>query len=325
MGKTKFSNLYRKIYLSIVVPSFTLVAVIAFLSTFMLRSSMNDTFIGMAEQKFQRSVNSCELYISSVEASAYNIASSAEVFDALTSLENTTLTELLDSGCHFDGKIAAITVYSADGTKEFSSSTVTNAPSLSDLLENSDIAEFVEGGEDSFISVRNTVIADIYNGSVYPAQSGIVSCCRKIYNGENIIGYLFADILPHDLYEYFDYSDTTYFQKTIAFIAEGNMFTEYRSNASSQDVFEKIVTRNVSSDLKYAYFYSADSCPITLYAAVPMTGYHNFLILIGAVFFVVGFALMLSTHFVGKKQAAKVSERLDKLLDKMNREGYELE
>ena len=304
-----FRKLNRNIYLPIVLIAIALIILIDVISIIMLTDTLKDAHNGMDRKRVLRALDSCELYISSVASSAYNLSLDSELIEELSAPSGKSLVSKLDNTCTYSLKINAVCAYSADGVV-YSSSQIADVPTLSELKEVDEIKEFIDGDNPSAITLRCENIADIYNNTPYPDKMGVVTCCRKVYDGDNVVGWIFADILPSNLYSLL--FSNGQFEEAVAFIAFNDGYFDYADNSSHS---------NLLTGSKKGYFtYSATSddglFSIILYNS--KSEYKSQLTLLIVVLLSVSAALAIGVYSAAKFTASSVTKRLDKLIDKMN-------
>jgi hypothetical protein len=275
-------------------------------------------YLSMAEQKMDRNMNNCELYVSSALTSTFNLTQDQELIEELSSPTGNSLTKKLDNLCNYSLKIDGATAYSLNG-RIYTSSKVTNVPILEKLREDVGIHNFLESDEKSFISVRNKQIALIYNNTVYPEEYGIITCCYKVYKNQNLVGYIFADIIPANLYQYFNPSYDDYFKNTKTFISRHEEFLSYQNNLSFISYFREAGKDKISKDLKYILITNeSDYLGSSFTSIIPLSKLIISLALILGLMLLVSVILIIGIHFISKYFSSNVTERLDKLLSKMS-------
>ena len=309
-----FKKLNRNIYLPIMLIAIALIILIDVISIIMLTDTLKDAHNGMDRKRVLRALDSCELYISSVASSAYNLSLDRELIEELSSPSGKSLVSKLDNTCNYSLKINAVCAYSASG-EVYSSSQIANVPTVEELKMVDEIREFIEGDGSAAISLRTEYIADIYNNTSYPDKMGVVTCCRKVYDGDKVVGWIFADILPSNLYALL--FSNGQFEEAVAFIAFNSGYFDYADNSSHS---------NLLTGSKKGYFtYSATSedglFSIILYNS--KSEYKSQLTLLIAVLLSFSVALAIGVHFAARFTAFSVTKRLDKLIDKMNSQKIE--
>ena len=123
----------------------------------------------------------------------------------------------------------AVSLYSLDGAI-YTSSTVTQPPTLDELRSDSIINAFLNSDDSSAVSMRTSKIAAVYNNVAYPEKMGVISVCQKVYDGGIVKGVIFTDILPANLYDYVFAEGQV--KDAIAFIYTDNGYFEYNDNSS---------------------------------------------------------------------------------------------
>lgn len=304
-----FKKLFRNIYLPIVIIAITLILFIDVFSSIMLAQALRDAYNSIDQKRISRAFDSCVLYLSSVSASTYNLSLNNTLIDELKNHDGKSLTDILDATCNYSLKINGVSVYTVDGSV-YTSSAISQVPALSELKRNTKINNFIESDEDSFISLRTEYVADVYNGNLYPDKMGVITCCRKIYSDNQVIGWIFADILPSNLYNVL--FSKGQFDNAVAFLSFGDAYFDYADNSARE---------NLLSDKHKGYFkyqVTSDSALFSLTVFNGTAEYESRLTMLIGVLSVVSVALIVGVHFAAKFTAKSVTKRLDNLSAKMN-------
>lgn len=307
-----FIKLYRKIYYSLFLICLALIAVFDVLAVVAEISTLSDAYHTMGQARVERIVNSCRLYIRSVEATTENLSSDTTLIAELSSPKGISLTNKLDDTCNYSLKINAITAYALDGTL-YSSSKVSEVPSLSDLYRVEEIAEFLQGDDDSYLSLRTNTIANIFNTLLYPKEMGVITCCRKVFDGDRVVGYLFTDILPSNLYAYV-YGDTQ-IDDAIPFITFANGFFSYENNSSHKQLLENTTTAG------YFRFSEQIEEGISIVIFESNRSYLTQIFTLCGLLAIFTILLIILLHILAKNTAKSVTNRLDRFLNRMQSEN----
>ncbi len=304
-----FKKLFRNIYLPIFLIGVALILFIDVLSVIMLTDTLSDAYESMDKKRISRALDSCELYISSVATSTYNLSLNNTIIEELKNHSDRSLTSLLDNTCNYSLKINGVCAYSADGNI-FTSSGIAQVPTIGELRKNKVIDKFIEGNADSVISFRTESIADIYNNVTYPEEMGVITCCRKVYSGDKVVGWLFADILPSNLYDLL--LSNGQFNNAVAFITFDNLYFEYSGNAKHA---------NLLSDSHKGYFKYRDVSGDGLFSITVFNSTGEYISRLAVLIIIISATsvlLIAGVHFAAMFTAKSVTKRLDKLSAKMN-------
>lgn len=304
-----FKKLYRSIYLPIVLIALALILFIDVFSIIVLTQTLKDAYNGIDQRRVSRALDSCELYISSVVASAYNLSVDEELVGELSAPAGKPLINKLDNTCNYSLKINAVCAYSANGAV-FTSSQIANVPTLDELKQVEEIKNFIDGDGAAAISFRTEKVADIYNNASYPDKMGVVTCCRKVYDGDKVVGYIFADILPANLYDFL--FSNGQFDNAVAFISSDGLYFDYGGNSSNEDLLEGRHTGY------FRYNASAEDGLFSITVFNSTKEYFSQLAVLIATLLSVSAALFIGVHFAARFSAKNVTKRLDSLIDKMN-------
>ncbi|HHX79943.1 MAG TPA: hypothetical protein GX692_02645 [Acholeplasmataceae bacterium] len=311
-----FKRLNRNIYLSIIIISGLLLLLIILISMVMITNMVYQTFYSMAEEKMERNISNSELYVNSALISTYNLTQDQELITELASEAGNSLTKKLDNLCNYSLKIDAATAYSSSG-KTYLSSQAKLVPSLEELRTVPEIKAFLDSSAKSYISIRQKAITKINNYPNYPDEYGIITCCYKVFKEGEVVGYIFSDILPVNLYQYFESQDA-YF-KNIAFIASEEGYLVNTSNKEYQDFFLKAQNITLSKDLKHLFINKDSSFLGTSFTcAFPLARLATILFLILGLMIIIACLLLVLIHLIARRFANQVTDRLDGLLVKMS-------
>lgn len=293
------------------------------LSSVMVSNMLFNTYTSLANQKLERSISASKNYIHSVMLSVHNLSLNNIIVSDYKN-NGATITNMLDNACSYAKKVNAISVYYLSG-EVFTSTGISSVPTLQDLRQNERINDFLVLENSDYISLRVDSIIGNYFQAPYDQSKGMVSCCQKIYNiaGE-VIGYIFADIFPSNLYNYFDYGEDSGFHKSIPIMQFDEKYFKYEENSNYLDDFTKNQKDSFkSSDGKLLIIPSQNNFfggKITV--AVPLFSVQTTIIDIIFSMVIAAFIIILVVHFITKTIAESMNKRLVKLLDKMENEGF---
>lgn len=304
-----FKKLTRNIYLPIVLIAVTLIAFIDVFSIAMFTDTLKDAHEDIDRKRIYRVLDSCELYLSSVATSAYNLSLDEELIAELSSPSGKSLVSKLDNTCNYSLKINAVCAYSANGGI-YSSSQIADVPTIEELKRVDEIKNFIEGDGAAAISMRTEYIADIYNNTSYPDKMGVITCCRKVYDGDGVVGWIFADVLPSNLYSLL--FSNGQFDDAVAFITFNGNFFDYADNSSKSSLLTG------GHEGYFSYEATSDDGLFSIALFNGKGEYFSQLTLMIVILLSVSAALVIGVHFAARLTALSVTKRLDKLIDKMN-------
>lgn len=287
-------------------------ALIIFIDVFavvMLAHTLEDAYTDNGQSMAERAMSLCMLYINSVSSETYNLATDESIISVLKQESGQTIVSRLDSACNYSLRIDAICVYAENGTV-YTSSEISAQPTLEALKTNEGIAAFIEGDSDLFISLRTDNIAEIYHNISYQKKLGIVTCCRKVYDGDgNTIGYIFADILPSNLYSYI--ISGLNLQDAVTFISSGDMYFEYANNSEN----EALLNGSYGGWFKFEIASHDPALTLTIFTGIGE--YVSKVTIMTAVLIGISAILIIITHFVVRHMTNNFTNRLESLATKM--------
>lgn len=304
-----FKNLYRKIYLPILLIAVALILFVDVFAIALQSNTLKTAHRAMGEKRIARAMDSFELYISSAAAFTYNLSLDSDIIAKLNSPDAKSINDKLNTVCNYSLKMDAVSLYSLDGTV-YTSSTVTQTPSLDELKTDPTIGAFLNGEYDSAVSMRTSHIADIYNNVVYPDKMGVISVCQKVYDGGVVKGVIFTDILPANLYDYVFAEGQ--FKEAIAFIYTENGYFEYNDNVLHEELLRK------KSSHYFEYSETADNGLFTITVFDSKKDYNVSVIEFWSIMAGSSALLIAAAAIAARYTAKSVTNRLDKLSDKMS-------
>lgn len=304
-----FKNLYRKIYLPIVIIAIALIVFVDVFAIILQSNTLNNAYRNMGEKRIARALDSYELYISSAAAFTYNLSLDSDVIAKLKDANAKSVTDKLNTVCNYSLKMNAVSLYSLDGAV-YTSSTVTNVPTLDELKTNADINAFLTGENDAAVSMRTDNIADIYDNVAYPAKMGIISVCQKVYDDDSFIGVIFTDILPSNLYKYVFAEGQ--FKEAIAFIYTEEDYFEYNNNSD----YEDLLTAKNSNYFKYSE--TADNNLFTITVFDSKKEYNSRITRLVLIMATASVLVLIFAVVAARLTAKGVTSKLDRLSQKMS-------
>lgn len=310
-----FKKTEKRIYATLMIIASVLIVLIITPSLIAFTGMFYNVFRTSAKNRLDRSISSCRVFLDSVMSTTDTLAYNQTVQNAVTNGSSGGIVAVLDSACTYSLTINAITVYGLDG-KIYTSSGVINPPSIEELRTRQDIAEFIDDSEAvDFVSLRTTAIIRVYGNVPYDEDSGIISCCRKIFGADGrAVGYIFSDVFPETLFSYFDYSDDNNLKDCVSMINfDGGRFISSPENAETYlTAPSNTISGNRLIVSSARNFYGG-----SVRLAVSIAPLYSSIAIISAVLLLCGAGLLTATHFIARKNALTVAERLENLLTKM--------
>ncbi len=316
-----FQKLYRKIYFSLFTITLLLIVLADGISLGIMSNTLYKTYRTMAHQNNEHSANNVDLYLSSIVSSAYNLAQNLAVTEELKTPKGVSLTSVLDDFCNYSLGIDAATVYAVNG-RVYTSSKASSVPALAVLENNAALQNFFSEQAETGVTLRTSDIAKTYNNVAYPPESGVLSCSQKIYDGGKVIGYLFADILPHNIYSLLAEGKEEYFDGRVSFLSFGERYLAYEGNDQRENYLCQALGGSERTDDKRCLLVVSDcGYGLKLTSALPVKHYHSQILWLAFLFSGVSVVLVLAVHFIARKVALGVTSRLDALTEQMDGEG----
>lgn len=145
--------------------------------------------------------------------------------------------------------------------------------SLDQFKENKNINDFfADSSKNNFLSIRNDLINKYYvTNQPYDVSLGIISYISKIFNNNQLVGYLFIDINPKTLYDkFFSYNQYHNMSNTITLIKTNDLDilginNNYTINQSKFLVYNQNELLNITS---YVPLINSNKHLLTLYLPI---------------------------------------------------------
>lgn len=193
-----FKKLHKKIFNSVLLVIVFFTLLISAISCCTVSYSLFSFQAQRTAQNVQSGVNGCQNYFATVMGFVKNTAKNQQIVNCAQGNVgdvSSLLNGLTNNSVQIDGAI----LYGYNGYVAYSGG-VGSPPSWKQLLQIDQINDFVQSSQESCVCVRNSVVASAYKSTPYNQQKGIVSVMHKVYDGENAVGILVADVLPETLY-----------------------------------------------------------------------------------------------------------------------------
>ncbi len=297
-------------YLPIIFIAAALLVFIDVFAVFMLATTLNDAYTDNVQSKAERAMSLFALYINSASATTYNLSTDGLVQTELLDSAGQSLVSKLNDACNYSQRIDGICIYSANGAV-YASSDISGQPTLEELQTDEGIAAFIAGDIDSFISFRTNNIATSYHNNLYLEQLGVITCCRKVFDDDgNTIGYIFADILPANIYTYI--LTRLDLENDVIFISYGDIYFADANNSAYTDLL------NGDYGGWFKFEVTSDELPVTLTIFTDNGDYVSMIVTMVSVLAGFSVVLFVLVHFSVKHMAKNFTDRLENLAAKMD-------
>lgn len=304
-----FRKLRQKIYLPIILIVAALILFVDIFGITLQAYTLNNAYHNMGEKRVARSLDSLQLYISSAAAFTYNLSLDTDIINKLKYDDARPVSERLNTACNYSLKMDAVTLYSLNG-KVYTSSTVTGTPSLDALQSDTVIHNFIASKASAVVSMRTSNVSDIYYNVLYPDNKGVVSLGQKVYDGNEVIGIIFTDILSANLYEYI-FSEGQ-FNNATAFISAGDSIFDYNDNTDKQELLKS------GSNNCFKYTATADDGLFTVTVFESKSEYNREITDLVLIMSATSIVLTAAVIVIARRTASSVTGRIEALNDKMN-------
>lgn len=316
MNTDMFNKTKKRIYRTLMIAAALLIIFMIVPSIIVFSAMFRNMFLSLAEDRLDRSISASRIYIDSIMSTTRTLTLDEELTSTLSGSRTGTLKDVLDAACNYSLYINGISVYGADGSI-YTSSGVSDPPTEMQLRNHADIAEFFDDADAAeYVSIRNSDMAAAYDGVTSSPAAGIISCCCKVYDADGgVLGYIFADVFPENIYEYFEFEGDRRLEGSTALIifnggvlssAEQENAADYIAAAPETVTHGKLIVSNMRN------FYGG-----SIRLAVPVDTLYGDIATISGVAVVCGAALMVITHFIAARVANGMKARLNGLMNKM--------
>lgn len=197
-----FRRLSRRIVGYVLVSAALFTLVLSTVTYLLVSRSTLRAFQASAMTAVAQRVARSAMSIQAAQASAVQISRNSTVLEALATDEHDpAVNPLLNTLKNTSFGIIGLTLYTPSHT--YTTSRMAGVPSLAEITEEPGIAAFLRSGEGSFLSLRTSHMAQVYQDVRYDAGFGILTYVVRLPQG-----FLFMDLNPRFLYQsFFDYSD----------------------------------------------------------------------------------------------------------------------
>ncbi|MDE7454548.1 MAG: cache domain-containing protein [Clostridia bacterium] len=311
-----FSKMQKRIFNSVFYVVLVFVLLISAISFGVTAVNLSRSQRQRTEANADNAVKSVEAYVSAVMGFVEQTSLQTGIIDAVDGINISEASRLLDALCNYGVKIDGATLYGESGYMAYSFS-MGAPPTFRDLLAIDDVAQFYYGDEQTYVSMRKSAIANIYNSFYYSPNRGVISVMHKVYgNDETLKGLLVADVLPDTIYSTkLDY--TSFGVKCNAFLATDNLL-------SLDETFINYYNAGGSGLTKDSKYFVASAQTLYGYNVVLFAPQYKF---VGRLFIMAGVlvgidALLIVLGAVFARYVARsVIEPLDRLHNRMTNEA----
>ena len=197
-----FQALTRRIVGYVLLSAALFTVVLSTVSFLLVSRSALRTFRASAEATVTQRVERSAMAIAAAQASAVQISHNTAVLEALASDQaSPAVKPLLDTLKNTSFGIIGLTLYTP--TRTYTTSGMAGVPTLAEMLQEPQIAAFVRSDEPSWLSVRTSHMAQIYQDVRYDPSFGMITYIVRLPQG-----FLFMDLHPRYIYQsFFDYRE----------------------------------------------------------------------------------------------------------------------
>jgi len=300
----------------------------SFVSFYFVSQSIFDNFMYSSNENINQNIKNSIFSIEAAKNATIQISQNTNIIEAITQNEyDPTVNPILNTLKNTSYGILGVTLYTMNN-QVYITSSVTSYPTLSEILDNKQIAEFIQSDKTIYLSIRTETITDIYNHVRYDPAYGMISYIVKLYDDDlNICGYLFVDINPSYIYgNFFSYENYQNFKSAKTYIVsqDGSYLKSNYNNTqlSKYITYQTVDKTQISKDRKYLVI-TKPYLDTTIVSVIPMNSYYNNLIWIGFVLFFTSIFLIAIAYIVASKLSNNIISSLSHLHQKI--QGTDLE
>lgn len=314
-----FHSLRRRIVGYVLLSATLFTLALSTVSFLLVSRSALRTFRVSAEAVVAQRVERSRLAIAAAEASAVQITRSSAVLEALASdRHNPAVQPLLNTLKNASFGIIGLTLYTQGQT--YTTSGMAGVPPLTEIAEEPGIAAFIGSREGSFLSLRTSHMAQVYQDMRYDPSFGMLSYIVRLPQG-----FLFMDLNPRFIYQtFFDYRQHPVFSGIETYIQtpQGTYLKSHVNREEHARYLEEAApgTARISRDRRFLIIALPFAAPGSqVVSLVPLEPYYRrmqafLFLLVGCAGLSIGTACLL-----GHRLSHAITEPLMRLRTKMQR------
>lgn len=306
-----FGKLRKKIFYSIFLVALVFVLSLSAVSYSLIVGSVYNMQKEKAELCAESGVQGGKSYLNAVMGFAENTANKGIIVSAVEEFGNSGAISLLDGLCNNSIVIDGATLYGFNGYVAYSAG-IGSPPSLNELKENGEVASFLSGDDDKFISIRREHVPRAYHSAYYDEGKGIISCMVKVYSKEGAcIGLLVADVTPETLSSA-KLSFSTFNSHSSSYIIKNGEILSVKQNIEEYTVKEKTTILDDAYVAKAGFINGADVAMRFSLSSFKKQILFIFFIILGVDILLIALSALLAYRF-----AKGVEAPLDRLIERM--------
>ena len=223
-----FKSLSRMILLSLsftIVLCFTLVAVITYA---IVKQNVYENNLKLTLQYASQQNKKCQLYMKLIEETSRLVVNNLNSNGTFMDFSNyETVARLLDGMIATNANIASLSLYTGNEAI-YTTSNISNPPTLAELAENNSISDFRESSETILWMVRRNTLTGFYTSLKPELYTGFYTMITKLYDSrKQLLGYLLIDTNISSVFSFYNTEDSDYLNVGGAFIlaADGSFLS----------------------------------------------------------------------------------------------------
>lgn len=324
-----FSHLAKKIVAYILLLAFSCIVLISIMSYSLLKENIYNNFVTLSVQYTSQQNKKFDQYKKLIEETSRLISENVNIKNALKAEKfDDTIIPMLDGITASNLNIKGLTIYSAkkSGASEsniiYSSSLISDLPSLDQLYEDTSFRDFVASSDIIMWQLRYKSIMNFYG-----QQHCFFTNFIKISDEQNnLLGFLVVDTKLNSLFELYKTSTNMFFNNagTYVFSNDGSIFSAPYSQTlttiTQKDILNDISLKkrySYSSDKKYIIICSKISEADSIITLVPLNNIQMRFRLLKIILVVLNLCFVIIFIFISKFLSVSVTKPLDKLYQKM--------
>lgn len=169
-----------------------------------VKKSIYDNYIKLSLQYSAQQQQKCQLYMKLIEETSTMVANNLNVDSGLKGYGNyESVAKVLDGVIKANTSIAALSLYT-DSDAIYTSSSISNPPTLADLCKSETIRHFLSSSDTTLWLIRRDTMDGFYTTSRADRYAGVYTMIAKVYDPQNkLLGYLLIDTSVNAVFSFF--------------------------------------------------------------------------------------------------------------------------
>lgn len=318
-----FEKLKGKIFINLFIIPVVLTVSISVVSSAILSSYLRHDHQTAVTNSVELTKTNVEFYLNVLAGDLTLLSNDGAIHHyASTGSDSIQALQRLNAAVSADFTLLGITLYRNNSSQILASNGLSGLPTYPQITSLDSVNLFLQSERASAMMMRHQYIADNYDFMAYDESFGILSIFVKIFNEENDLGLLVADLDSAYLYEtFFNYQAYRTIKVTDSLIVEGQAILH---NDRNDDSYAWIFHQDVQGFVRHSYRTSFLITPIfdryELITIVDNGINNNHIILLNVGFLMIDAFLVLFALWMYRRMAKQIIDPLNDIASKMERE-----